>query len=51
MLEITKYIQELLFVHDCVILPGFGGFVANYRPAKIDENQQIVHPPSKDSGI
>jgi nucleoid DNA-binding protein len=51
MLEISKYIQDLLFVHDCVILPGFGGFVANYRPAEIDENQQLVFPPSKDLGF
>ncbi|NOU60864.1 SPOR domain-containing protein [Marinifilum caeruleilacunae] len=51
MLEISKYIQDLLFVHDCVILPGFGGFVANYRPAAIDENQQMVFPPSKDLGF
>ncbi|WP_421920954.1 HU family DNA-binding protein [Marinifilum sp.] len=51
MLEISKYIQDLLFVHDCVILPGFGGFVANYRPAKIDENSQVFFPPSKDLGF
>jgi nucleoid DNA-binding protein len=51
MLEISKYIKELLFVHDCVILPGFGGFVANYRSAKIDENQQLLFPPSKDLGF
>ncbi|MCY1634442.1 MULTISPECIES: HU family DNA-binding protein [Marinifilum] len=49
--EISKYIQDLLFVHDCVILPGFGGFVANYRSARIDENQQMVFPPSKDLGF
>ncbi len=51
MVEIEKYIQNLLFLHDCVILPGFGGFVANYRPAKIDESQQMIHPPSKDWGF
>nr|WP_320117624.1 SPOR domain-containing protein [uncultured Marinifilum sp.] len=51
MLEVSKYIEDLLFVHDCVILPGFGGFVANYKPAKFDDNQQLVSPPSKDIGF
>ena len=51
MLEISKYIKDLLFVHDCVILPGFGGFVANYVPARIDENQNLVFPPSKAIGF
>ena len=51
MLEVSKYIQELLFEHNCVILPGFGGFVANYKSARIDENQQLVFPPSKDIGF
>ncbi|MGQ1911386.1 SPOR domain-containing protein [Marinifilum sp. RC60d5] len=51
MLEVSKYIEDLLFVHDCVILPGFGGFVANYKSAKFDDNQQLVLPPSKDIGF
>lgn len=51
MLEVSKYIEDLLFVHDCVILPGFGGFVANYKSAKFEENKQIVTPPSKDIGF
>ncbi|WP_461630832.1 HU domain-containing protein [Labilibaculum euxinus] len=51
MLEVSKYIKDLLFIHDCVILPGFGGFVANYKPANIDDNLNIVFPPSKAIGF
>ncbi len=51
MLEISKYIQDLLYLHDCVIIPGFGGFVANYRAAKIDRNSNTIYPPSKDIGF
>lgn len=30
-----------------MILPGFGGFVANYRPARFDEARSTASPPSK----
>ncbi|PKQ62820.1 hypothetical protein BZG02_11530 [Labilibaculum filiforme] len=51
MLEVSKYIKDLLFIHDCVILPGFGGFVANYKPAHINNSLNIVSPPSKTIGF
>lgn len=43
-----KYVYELLLAHECVILPDFGGFIANYRPAVINKTQQSFMPPSKD---
>ncbi len=46
-INLDKYIQELLLQHDCVILPGLGGFVANYKPATFDASQKIVLPPSR----
>jgi hypothetical protein len=46
-MEIGKYIKELLFIHDCVIIPGLGGFVANYRPAEVNELSKSISPPSK----
>jgi len=46
-MEIGKYIKELLFIHDCVIIPGLGGFVANYRPAEMNELSRTISPPSK----
>ena len=35
-LRLDSHISYLLHEHDCVILPAFGGFVANYHSAKID---------------
>jgi len=34
-------------LHDCVILPGLGGFVANYKPAEFDSVRTTASPPSK----
>jgi len=45
--NIDKYISELLYSHDCVIVPDFGGFVANYSPARIHPTQHTFSPPSK----
>jgi nucleoid DNA-binding protein len=47
LLKVDKHISELLFEHDCVIVPEFGGFVANYTPAKIHPTQHTFTPPSK----
>jgi len=44
--EINQYIRELLFLNDCVIIPEFGGFITNYKPASIDNNQ--FFPPAKE---
>jgi cell division septation protein DedD len=44
-LDITAIIRELLFGHDCVIVPGFGGFVCNYMPSRIDRSSGTFHPP------
>ncbi len=45
--DISLYISELLYRHDCVIIPGFGGFVAHYAPAKIHPVNHSFLPPSK----
>lgn len=42
------YISNLLFLHDCVIIPDFGGFICNYKSACIDESTGAISPPSKD---
>ena len=46
-MDITAFIRELLFGHDCVIVPGFGGFIGNYTPARIDKNAGTFYPPVK----
>jgi len=46
-LDLEAIIGELLFEFDAVIIPGFGGFVANYKSSSIDHVQGMIHPPSK----
>jgi nucleoid DNA-binding protein len=46
-LDITAFIRELLFGHDCVIVPGFGGLIGNYTPAHIDKTTSTFFPPVK----
>ncbi len=46
-MDITAFIRELLFSHDCVIVPGFGGFIGNYTPARIDKTTSTFYPPVK----
>lgn len=47
-----KYTRALLpgmfFDYDCVIIPGFGGFVCNERPAWYDDDKEEMVPPSRD---
>lgn len=46
-LRIDRYIQELLFDYNCVIIPAFGGFVGNYKGAEIHPTQHIFNAPCK----
>jgi len=45
--DITAFIRELLFSHDCVIVPGFGGFIGNYSPARLEKSTSTFFPPVK----
>ncbi|MGE5426946.1 MAG: SPOR domain-containing protein [Methylococcaceae bacterium] len=45
-MEINQCIKELLLLNDCIIIPEFGGFVANYKPASVHNNQ--FTPPTKE---
>ena len=45
--QIEFYLSELLYLHDCVIIPGFGGFVGNKKSAYIHPVSGIIYPPSK----
>jgi len=46
-MQLEKHISELLFEHDCVIVPGFGGFVCNYSSASIRSGKSQFQPPFK----
>ena len=45
--SVAHYISELLFVHDCVILADFGGFVGNKKSAQLNKSAGLLTPPSK----
>jgi hypothetical protein len=47
-MNIVADINELLIDTDCVIIPGLGGFVANYQSAMVSGNAHVQFmPPSK----
>ncbi len=43
----AKYIGELLYRYECVILPGFGAFLTRRQPAIIQEATNSFFPPKK----
>lgn len=45
---IIKYITELLFDHECVIIPGFGAFITKEVPATLDYVNHSLTPPTKE---
>lgn len=47
MQKVDAHISELLYDHNCVIIPNFGGFLANYSSAKIHPVLHQFTPPSK----
>ncbi len=47
-MSIERDLHDLLYAHDCVIVPQWGGFLTHYRPARLDEARKLVHPPAKD---
>lgn len=40
-----RYLQELLYQHECVTLPGFGAFLVQALPARVDQARGAFHPP------
>ena len=44
---VEKHIKDLLYNHDCVIIPEFGGLITRYVPARINPVKNTLVPPSK----
>jgi hypothetical protein len=44
---LEKYIKELLFDHECIVLPEFGGFITHYVNAEIHPITNKFSPPSR----
>ena len=45
--NVSQYISDLLYTHDCVIVPNFGGFVGNRKSAELNKKTGSLSPPSK----
>lgn len=46
-MTLEQYISNLLFSNDCVVVPGFGAFVARSFPAELNAATQMFVPPSR----
>ncbi len=46
-MQLSTYINDLLYRHECVIIPGFGAFLTQYHSAKIDSTTHTFYPPGK----
>lgn len=47
MKDLARHIEWLLHDNDCVILPGFGGFIARVVPAYYVSTENLYYPPSR----
>ena len=48
---VEKTVFSLLQTHECVIVPGFGGFISKRKSANIDFTTGIATPPYKEIGF
>jgi nucleoid DNA-binding protein len=44
---VSQCVKELLYEHECVILPNFGGIITSYKGAEIDHISFSLTPPTK----
>jgi hypothetical protein len=46
-MQVENYIQELLFEHNCVVIPDFGGFITEVKAVEIHPITHRFTPPAK----
>ncbi|UOG77150.1 SPOR domain-containing protein [Hymenobacter tibetensis] len=46
-MPLSTHIRTLLRDHDCVIIPDFGGLIADYAPARVHPVRHTLAPPAK----
>jgi len=44
---LEHYISNLLYRYNCVVVPGFGAFLSEYKSAVLNEQSNSFYPPSK----
>ncbi|MDO5751269.1 MAG: SPOR domain-containing protein [Rothia sp. (in: high G+C Gram-positive bacteria)] len=51
MISLSRHIECLLLNHDCVIVPGLGGFVTRYVEARYVPEEDLFLPPCRTVGF
>lgn len=46
-MRLEQYISDLLYRYQCVTIPGFGAFITESTPARLDREAGFIFPPSK----
>lgn len=46
-MRLDHYISELLFRYQCVTVPGFGAFITESVPSRLDREAGFIFPPTK----
>ena len=46
-MTLANYINDLLYRYECVIVPGFGGFITNKISARVNHFTHAFYPPMK----
>lgn len=46
-MQVSDYISQLLFDHECVVVPGFGAFLTRYYSAEVNAATHMLRPPGK----
>lgn len=47
-MKIAKYIGDLIYDYECVVVPGLGGFISNEKSAAINKVTNQFKPPYKE---
>ena len=51
MFSIIEHIEYLMSRHDCVVVPGWGAFIANYTTARYDSERAVLERPRRAVGF
>lgn len=47
-MKIASVIADLLYVHECIVIPGLGGFITKNHPASVHPVKDQFKPPYKE---
>lgn len=48
MKDLFQHVEHLLTEHNCVVVPGLGGFVLHDNDSRVDESGEVFHPKGKE---